>query len=146
MTMSFANYQITELWRNFMPRRNEIISKLSDELFSLAVYKPGFFDHFSPAAEFERWAAVEVTDYSQVPECMETLDLHGGLYAVFHYKGLSSDNKIWQYIYQTWLPASAYILDDRPHFEVLGEKYRNNDPGSEEDIWIPVREKQVRTS
>jgi len=32
-------------------------------------------------------------------------------------------------------------LDDRPHFEVLGDKYKNADPDSEEEIWIPIRTK-----
>jgi hypothetical protein len=31
------------------------------------------------------------------------------------------------------------FLDDRPHFEVLGSKYRNNDPESEEETWIPTK-------
>jgi AraC family transcriptional regulator len=39
------------------------------------------------------------------------------------------------------LPNSAYELDDREHFELLGEKYKNNDPNSEEEIWIPIRPK-----
>lgn len=39
------------------------------------------------------------------------------------------------YIFATWLPSSAYVLDNRPHFEVLGAKYKSNDPGSEEEIW-----------
>jgi AraC family transcriptional regulator len=33
-------------------------------------------------------------------------------------------------------------LDDRPHFEVLGEKYKNNDPTSEKEIWIPILPKK----
>jgi AraC family transcriptional regulator len=37
------------------------------------------------------------------------------------------------------LPASGYELDDRPHFEILGERYKNNDPDSEEELWFPVR-------
>ncbi|MEN9524835.1 MAG: hypothetical protein RLZZ256_219, partial [Bacteroidota bacterium] len=32
-----------------------------------------------------------------------------------------------------------YLLDERPHVEVMGSKYKNNDPASEEDIWIPIR-------
>jgi len=28
-----------------------------------------------------------------------------------------------------------------PRIEILGEKYRNNDPDSEEEIWIPVKAK-----
>ena len=63
----------------------------------------------------------------------------GGLYAVFFYKGSSSDTKIFQYIFTNWLPDSGYTLDNRPHFEILGENYKNGDPGSEEEIWIPVK-------
>jgi AraC family transcriptional regulator len=41
--------------------------------------------------------------------------------------------------FSTWLPDSEYRLDVRPHFEVLGEKYKNDDPESEEEIWIPIK-------
>jgi AraC family transcriptional regulator len=86
-----------------------------------------------------KWATVEVSHFDSVPIDMETFILPGGLYAVFHYKGSSSDPSIFQYIFGTWLPSSAYTLDNRPHFEVLGGKYKNNDPTSEEEIWIPIR-------
>ncbi len=65
------------------------------------------------------------------------------VYAVFDYKGLNTDDSIFRYIFGTWLPNSDYDLDDRPHFEVLGKKYRNNDPASEEEIWIPIKEKII---
>ncbi|MFZ1515671.1 MAG: GyrI-like domain-containing protein, partial [Saprospiraceae bacterium] len=65
----------------------------------------------------------------------------GGLYAVFYYKGLSTDTAIFEYIFNTWLPNSEYGLDDRPHFEILGERYKNNDADSEEEIWIPIKNK-----
>ena len=74
---------------------------------------------------------------------METFSLAGGLYAVFDYKGSSNDPSIFQFIFGTWLPSSDYVLDDRPHFEVLGDKYKNNDPNSEEEIWIPIRQKNT---
>jgi len=61
-----------------------------------------------------------------------------GLYAVFDYKGSSAASDIFQYIYASWIPNSRYQIARRPHFEVLGEKYRNNDPNSEEEIWIPI--------
>jgi hypothetical protein len=32
------------------------------------------------------------------------------------------------------------MLDNRPHFEILGEKYKNADPDSEEDVYIPVKQ------
>jgi len=82
---------------------------------------------------------VVVSDFDELPEGMEPFVLPGGLYAVFHYKGLNTDHTIFQYIIETWLPDSMYRLDNRPHFEVLGDSYKNNDPASEEDIWIPIK-------
>lgn len=141
LTMSLANYKVDELWKRFMPQRNLINNKLSNHLISLASYKPDYFTNFKPTNEFERWVAVEVTNFDNVPEEMETFIIPAGLYAVFDYKGLSTDNSIFEYIYGIWIPNSGYIIDNRPHFEVLGEKYKNNDPTSEEEIWIPVSPK-----
>ena len=61
------------------------------------------------------------------------------MYAVFEYKGLNTDTKIFEFIFGIWLPSSKYNMDNRPHFEILGEKYKNNDPNSEEEIWIPIK-------
>ncbi len=141
LTMSFADFKIAELWRSFSPWRNEITNNISNDLISLAVYKPDHFSNFKPTNEFEKWALVEVANFNSIPHKMETLFLPGGTYAVFDYKGLNTDNSIFQYIYSEWLPGSGYALDNRPHFEVLGEKYKNNDPTSEEEIWIPIKAK-----
>lgn len=137
----FENYKIGELWRSFSLRRKEITNNLTSDLISMVVYKPTHFADFKPTNEFERWATVEVADFDNVPNEMDTFVLPSGLYAVFDYKGLSTDHSIFQYILGTWLPNSDYILDDRPHFEVLGDKYKNNDPTSEEEIWIPIKSK-----
>ena len=73
---------------------------------------------------------------------MEALTIHKGLYAVFHYKGLTKDFGIlMEYIYGQWIHQSVYMLDDKPHFNILGEKYKNNDPDSEEDIYIPIKKR-----
>ena len=142
LTMSLANNRTGELWQSFMPKRREIINTVSNDLISMQVYKPAHFAEFKPTNEFEKWATVEVTNFENVPTDMETFTLKGGLYAVFDYKGSSNDPSVFQFIFGTWLPSSEYDLDDRPHFEVLGEKYKNNDPTSEEEIWIPVQPKQ----
>jgi AraC family transcriptional regulator len=140
MTMTLADNRTFALWRSFMPERQKIRNNLNAELISLQVYPPSFdFGFTDPTTEFEKWAAVEVSDFDSVPAGMEPFVLAGGLYAIFHYRGLSSDPKIFQYIFGTWLSNSNYALDHRPHFEVLGEKYKNNDPASEEEIWIPIK-------
>lgn len=142
LTMNLVDNKTGELWKSFIPRRKEITGGLTGDLISMAIYKPGYFEDFSSTNEFEKWATVEIADVDKVPEDMERFVLPGGLYAVFDYKGLNTDNSIFRYIFGTWLPSSEYDLDDRPHFEVLGHKYRNNDPDSEEEIWIPVKLKQ----
>jgi len=142
LTMSYADYKTGELWSSFMPRRKDIINNLSNELISLVIYQPNHFADFKPTNEFERWATVEVLNFDNVPSEMETYLMPGGLYAVFRYRGSSSDSSaFYQYIFSDWLPNSDYVLDNRPHFEILGDKYKNNDPTSEEDIWIPVKAK-----
>jgi len=138
IVMSLANNKTGELWRSFMPRRGEIRNNLTAELFSMQVYDQAV-DLHNPHQEFEKWAAIEVADFAIIPAGMEAFTLGGGLYAVFHYQGSSSDTRVFQHIFGTWLPNSDYELDNRPHFEVLGDKYRNADPNSEEDIWIPVK-------
>jgi AraC family transcriptional regulator len=138
-TISFANYKIAELWKSFMPKRKEIINAITTDLISMTVYKPSHFIDFKPTNEFEKWATVEVTNFDNIPDDLEVFILAGGLYAVFEYKGLSTDNSIYHFIFNSWLPTSGYALDDRPHFEILGEKYKNNDPASEELICIPIK-------
>ena len=142
MTMSFSNNKTFELWSSFMPRRKEIQNKTGTELHSIQVYSPLFFSNYNTKAEFEKQAAIEVTDLDTIPEGMQPFILPGGLYAVFLYKGAANDAaKTFKYILGTWLPNSEYLLDNRPHFEILGEKYRRDDPDSEEEIWIPICKK-----
>lgn len=138
-SLSLANYNVQELWQRFIPISRTIPNKLSDDFISVAVYPQDYFDRFSPQREFVRYAAVEVTAAANILPDLEILIIPVGLYAVFNYKGKSTDNSIYRYIYETWLPTSGYVLDNRPHFEVLGKGYRNNSDDSEEQIWIPVR-------
>lgn len=123
-----------------MKQRAEIKNAISEDLYSIQMYSPRFFESFDPHEEFEKWAAVEVSDFENVPNEMEPFALEGGMYAVFPYKGASSDaESVFRFIFSEWLPNSTYILDSRPHFEILGAKYINDDPASEEEIWIPIR-------
>lgn len=141
ITMSLANNKTGDLWKSFMQRRKEITNNLSNDLISLQVYNPIYFQDFKPTTTFEKWATTEVSDFNAVPKGMDTLVLESGLYAVFNYKGSSANTDIYQYIFGVWLKNSEYLLDDRPHFEVLGKNYKNADPSSEEEIWIPIKKK-----
>ncbi|MEX0362221.1 MAG: GyrI-like domain-containing protein [Allomuricauda sp.] len=140
-SMSLVHNKTFELWGKFRSRIHEIESRVSSDFISMQVYDPSYFVNFSPANNFVKWACVEVPNPENVPDGMERFTLKGGAYAVFHYKGSSADTSIFQYIFTEWLPNSKYQLDNRPHFELLGSTYKNNDPNSEEEIWIPIKEK-----
>ena len=141
LKMTYAENKTFQLWSRFMPRRKEIENAVSNDFISLQIYDESFdFVNFSFNKEFEKWALIEVSDYNFVPNEMEKLTLKEGLYAVFiHIGDTSTAEKTFRYIFEEWLPNSKYLLDNRPHFEVLGDKYKKDDPTSEEEIWIPIR-------
>ncbi|WP_396638373.1 GyrI-like domain-containing protein [Maribacter sp. R77961] len=139
--MSVVNNQTGKLWGSFMPRRTEIVHRIGINFFSLQVYPPDYHLNFNPTAEFTKWALVEVKNLDHIPEGMQWFILKAGDYAVFDYKGTSGDPSIFEYIYGEWILKSEYVLDDRPHFEVLEANYKNNDPDSEEEIWIPIKKR-----
>jgi len=143
LTMSLANDRTPELWRSFMMQRKEIQNCCSSDLYSIQIYDPKFnHKDLTLHTVFDKLAAAEVTDIFHIPEGMEAYTVRGGLYAVYIHKGLpSAFEKTFHYIFQEWMPASEYEVDSREHFELLGEKYKNNHPDSEEEIWIPIRQK-----
>jgi AraC family transcriptional regulator len=138
--MSLVANRTSDLWRSFMPQRGNVQNRISNDLVSMRVYD-GPLRIGDVHQEFDKWAAVEVSGFENIPEEMESVVLVEGLYAVFNYKGLNTDERIFVYIFTQWLPNSNYQLDERPYFEILGSKYKNNDPESEEEIWIPVKSK-----
>lgn len=142
---SLAENRAAELWRAFRPRVLEITNCTGTDFFDVKRYGPEMANgQFTPATVFEKWAAVEVADFGHIPSGMEALDLTGGLYAVFiHHGPASAFARTYQYIFGTWLPTSDYLLDDRPHFDIMGPGYRPDDPEATEEIWIPVKQRVV---
>lgn len=142
-SMSFALNKTVTLWQRLMPRRKEITNAVGVELYSVEVFNdPMFFKKFNPTREFEKWAAVKVKDFDSIPAGMEKLVISSGMYAVFLYKGKPSEGQqTYQYIYSQWIPDSEYTLDNRPHFALMGEKYKGEHPESEEELWIPITKK-----
>lgn len=130
------------LWQHFMPKRNQIKNRINKDYISgVKFYEPLDLSTFDEETEFEKWAAVEVSHPEDIPEGLEALEIEGGKYAVFIHKGLSKDfQKTKEEILRVWLPDSGYTLDDRVHFDVMGEKYYGpSDANSEEEIWIPIK-------
>lgn len=124
------------LWKQFMPRKKEIQNCISNELIALQDYD-NFGDFKKP---FDIWACAEVSEVKNIPENMMSYTLPSGLYAVFLHKGMDA-GATYQRIMTEWLPNSGYQIDDRPHFQIMGAKYKNGSPDSEEDFYVPVKAK-----
>lgn len=141
--MSFANDQTVKLWQTFGPRINDIPNRKSPDLFSVEIYNDkNFFVNFDLQKEYEKWAAVEVEDFKELPDDMKSLTIPQGLYAVFQYNGKPSEAMpVFQYIYGEWLPNSEYEMDNRPYFALMGEKYKGEHEDSEEEFWVPIIKK-----
>ena len=139
---SLSNDKTPALWQGFMPRRFEIENRTDEGYYSVAVYEGGLNpETFSNTTVFEKWAAVAVRSFENIPEGMERLLLPEGKYALFLHKGpAAAFGKTAAYIYTEWLPKSGFELDNRPHFEFMGARYLGHEhPDSEEDVWIPIR-------
>jgi AraC family transcriptional regulator len=139
--MSLVADKTPQLFRQFMPRRKEILHRVNKSVWDLKIYPEDYFRNFAPASTFTKWALTEVSATAEIPFGMKVFNLLEGLYAVFHHQGLMTDNSIFAYIYSDWLPRSAYQLDDRPHFDVLSEKTQIRDPEASQEIWVPIKPK-----
>ncbi|WMW77230.1 GyrI-like domain-containing protein [Flavobacterium sp. 20NA77.7] len=138
--MSLVENKTQEIWKQLMPRLNEVQQVVSADLFSLQIYPEDYFSNFTPFTPFTKWAAVEVKNFDTIPEGFQKIEIPAGKYAVFLHKGTTEMFvQTAQYIYGEWLPKSGYQLENRPHFEVLGDAYLGHEnPDSEEEVWIPI--------
>lgn len=143
MRTSLAENKTHQLWRSFMLDKWAIKNAVGTDLYSIQVYDELlYFKNFNPNTEFTKWAAIEVENQNNTPGGFASFTIDSGLYAVFLHKGTVNEfPKTFQFIFNTWLPQSEYELDNRPHFELLGKNYKNNNPNSEEEVWIPIKKK-----
>lgn len=140
LTMSMIQDQTRTLWATFGPRTREIEGRDGADLYSIQVFPEGYFQQFDPNRTFEKWAAVPVSGNGSVPVGMQSIVVQEGKYAVFTYRGKPSEGgPFFQALFSEWLPNAGLLVDDRPHFAIMGEKYKGEHPDSEEEIWIPVK-------
>jgi AraC family transcriptional regulator len=94
------------------------------------------------AGNFDYIAAIEVTDYSDLPREFSKVRIPEQRYAVFtHRDHVSTIRRTVSTIWNHWLPASGVKLADAPNFE----RYDTNfDPATGNggfEIWVPVTDR-----
>lgn len=144
VSTSLADDKTSLLWNRFMKYKEALDARKNADLYSVQIYGEEFISgDFDSQSEFEKWAAMEVQDHSNIPKGLQMLKLPQGKYAVFIHEGTAKDfAKTSKFIFEEWLPSSKFEIDDRPHFEVLGKDYKGpENPESKEKIWIPVKQK-----
>lgn len=139
---SLANNNIPQLWNDFMLRIDEITNSQNSGCYEVHPFDSEFkMENFTENMEFEKWAAVEVTDIDSVPEGLKGLTIEGGKYAVFEHKGTMKNIQMtFDYAYGTWLTNSEYEIDTRADFECYGKRYLGSEhPESITELWIPIK-------
>ena len=138
-----AENRTFELCSQFKPRVKQITNLKNSDFYSIQVFDEDLeFSRFTPQTFFEKWAAVEVESFENLPDGLNPFIIPAGRYAIFIHKGLPSEfPKTSRYIFGEWLHSSEFELDNRPHFEIMDETYRPDDRDAEEQIWIPIRKK-----
>ncbi len=139
--VALADNRLPALWQQFGPRVKEIVGADTSVFYNLKHFPPAMdWQAFNPQTPFEHWAAVAVSAEAEAPPGMAAMVIAPGLYAMFLHVGpASAFEQTLQAIFGQWLPASDYLLDSRPHFEILDADYRPDDPQGSEEVWIPVR-------
>ena len=140
--LSLSNNKTVELWKKFMPKKKEIINLKNSWHYAVQIYDSDLkIKNLTPETIYEAWAAVEVSDIEFIPKGMESYTIGEGKYAVFKHKGdATAFQKTMSFIFGIWLVNSEYELDDREHFQIMKEKYLGeNNPNSEEEVWVPIK-------
>lgn len=142
--MSLKENTTPILWKKFRTTLHKHTDYNYTQFYSIQQYDNDFdLAQFTPETYFKKWAAVDFKDTISIPKGIEIFTLVGGLYAVFLHKGpASAFFNTFNHIFTVWLPNSNYKLDQRVHFEILGQDYKPNDPNAEEEVWIPIKEKK----
>lgn len=141
---SIMEKRTRDIWKQFRTLQKDIPNQITDKSYSVEVYPAGVDMKFlNEKTRFEKWAAVAVSSTEDLPDGVKSLTINESLYANFLHRGtLDTFPETMHEFYSIWLPESEYEIDDRPHFEVMDERYKGPaDPSSIEEIYVPVKKK-----
>lgn len=135
--------EIPQLWGVLMERESEVADRDLDQMCAYGISIMG--PEFEATQEFEYIAGYPVLKMPrEMPQGMAGFEIPAGEYAVITCPNLASLAKAYDAIYNSWLPASDYILNlDHGNFcfELYGEEF-NPQAGTEKlYIYMPVKAK-----
>jgi AraC family transcriptional regulator len=83
---------------------------------------------------------IEVASFEDIPRVLTRLTITGQLYAQFSHHGhVTQIRRMWQSVFEDWLPGSGYDVVEAPDIEHYGDAFNPLTGEGQLDIWIPVR-------
>lgn len=132
-------HKFAKAWERFGNLEKEVSHRLNPMVgFGVEIYGP----EFQTEHQWTYFPSVQVSQFDDVPALLFAKTLPSATYAVFTAKGgIPKLGDTFMYAYMTWLPTSAYEVAFPFDFEYYDERFKDNDPDSEVDIYIPVKPK-----
>ena len=125
--------EIPALWSRFVQREHEISRfAVPDVTYGVMQSGPGGMGDLRYLAGL----AVAVQP-EPLPAGMTVVAIPAGQYAVFEFP-LSGIGPAFDFIFNTWLPASDYLVAQSPLFERYGKDFDPSAPSSVVEAHIPV--------
>lgn len=123
------------LWDKFVPRIDEAQNRINkDETYGVC------YD-MDADGNIYYIAGVAVSDFDNLPEGFDTVEIPDNKYAVFTHKGLIRDfPQTVAYVYGKWVkdPANKKKFE-APDFEVYDERFKDGDADDSEcDLYVAV--------
>jgi AraC family transcriptional regulator len=135
-----------QAWHRFFPLAERIPHRVNPAvMYGVEMYGP-------ESMQEHKWTyfpstAVSQLDVSEIPDHLFAAVLPAARYAVFTAKGgLTALPATFRYAYDTWLPASEYEGTGMLDFELYDERFRESEPDSELDVYIPIRLRQAASA
>lgn len=126
---------IPEIWDDYGQRIAEIPAPDSG-----VVYGVGYV-HGRGSARFYRYVAGRATLSEAVPVGMVRVEIPGGAYARFTYRGpISGLGQTVQRIFGAWLPAAKLQQRPGPELEHYDHRFRGEDEDSVMEFLVPVHD------
>jgi len=126
--------EIPQLWDRFVPRIDEPKNRINSPV-SYGICIDG-----DAEGNIDYVAAVEVSDFDNLPDGFASVEIPDNKYAVFTHKGpISKFHDTVQYVYGKWLRESGVEKAMAPDFEIYDERFKGDAEDSECDLYVSIK-------
>lgn len=132
--------KFSEAWHRLFRQQIPAHLRMNQVMLGVEFYEPEFMQD----NQWMYFPCCEVSSFAELPGLLFAKTLPAATYAVFTSKGgLATIAETFQKAYHEWLPSSGYELAYPFDFEYYGESFKGDHPGSELDVYLPVKKKAV---